>query len=127
EWTARYAADETLGGPVGEVGKTVVNNSAGRAQHEVNIFALAAGQRRQDRQATVRVIGAAKDSDRPRTRSDLLRLEHIRALLVARGVDATGAKLLVFGRSGFDRELTDAANTRSDVELVDLDRIRHGH
>lgn len=127
EWTARYAADETLGGPVGEVGKTVVNNSAGRAQHEVDIFALAAGQRRQDRQATVRVIGAAKDSDRPRTRSDLLRLEHIRALLVARGVDATGAKLLVFGRSGFDRELTDAANTRSDVELVDLDRIRHGH
>jgi len=126
EWTARHAATETLGGPVAEVGTTIVNDRAGRAQHEIDVLALAAGKRRRDRHPVVRVLGEAKDADRPRTRGDLARLERIRGLLVGRGVDAADAKLLLFGRSGFDRELTAAAAGRQDVELIDLDRLRYG-
>jgi len=126
EWTARHAAAETLGGPVGEVGTTLVNDRAGRAQHEIDVVALAAGHRRQDRHPMVRVLGEAKDADRPRARADLGRLEHVRGLLVGRGVDAAEAKLLLFGRSGFDPGLTATAAARHDVQLVDLDRLWHG-
>lgn len=125
EWTAHHAAAETLGGPVGEVGSTVVNDSSGRAQHELDVIALAAGQRRQSRHPTIRAIGEAKDSGTQRSSTDLARLQHIRALLMARGTHAASAKLLIFGRSGFDADLTATASRRDDVELVDLDRIRH--
>jgi hypothetical protein len=126
EWTRSYAAAETLGGPVGEVGGAVVNDGAGRARHEADVVALAAGSRRGRRDAAVLALGEAKDSDRPRTVADVGRLERIRALLTARGVGAVEAKLLVFGRSGFDAELVALAAGRSDVELVDIDRIRSG-
>lgn len=126
EWTGRHAAETSVGGPVGEVGTTVVNDRAGRSQHQLDVVVLAAGQRRQSRQPSIRAIGEAKDSDRIRGLDDLARLEHIRGLLVDRGVDAAAAKLLIFGRSGFDRALTASARSRGDVELVDLERIRHG-
>jgi hypothetical protein len=126
EWTGRYADADTLGGRAGEIGTTVVNDSAGRAQHEVDIVALAAGQRRQSRHPTVLALGEAKHSDRQRTIADLTRLERVRSLLVARGVDATSSKLLLFSRSGFDVDVTGTARKRGDVELVDLERIRHG-
>lgn len=71
-------------------------------------------------------IGEAKDSDRTRTIVDLTRLERIRGLLLARGTDVSSAKLLLFGRSGFEATLTATAAKRDDVELIDLGRIRHG-
>lgn len=126
EWTARFASSETLGGEIGEVSRTVVNDRAGRTQHEVDVVALAAGQRRQAPSPTVRVLGEAKASDRPRTIADLQRLEHIRRLLVGRGVDADGARLHLFGRSGFDEQLRAAQRQRPDVVLVDLDRLYRG-
>lgn len=126
EWTARHAAERTRGGPIGEVGSTVVNDSAGRAQHELDVVALDEGERRQAGAPVVRAIGEAKSSDRARTVSDLERLDRIRGLLVARGIPADGAKLLLFGRSGFDANLTEAASGRLDVELVDLERVWHG-
>lgn len=126
EWTRHSASSETTGGSIGEVGTTVVNDAVGRAQHQVDVVALAAGQRRQSPHASVRVLGEAKDSDRQRRIDDLERLDGIRGLLAKRGVDATSAKLLLFGRSGFDRELSTAAEARDDVELVDLERIRYG-
>jgi hypothetical protein len=126
EWTARYAAEHTRGGPIGEVGSTVVNDSAGRAQHELDVMALDEGERRQAGAPVVRAIGEAKSSDRARTLSDLERLDRIKGLLVARGVPADGAKLLLFGRSGFDANLTEVASGRPDVELVDLERVWHG-
>ncbi|MGH8906801.1 MAG: hypothetical protein ACRD0K_09860 [Egibacteraceae bacterium] len=104
----------------------MVNDRAGRAQHEVDVVALAAGQRRQGTDPTVRALGEAKASDRPRTVADLERLDHVRGLLTARGVDAGGARLLLFGRRGFDRRLRDAARQRPDVALVDLDRLYRG-
>ncbi|WP_322780413.1 ATP-binding protein [Frankia sp. Cas4] len=126
EWTLRYACEETLGGPVGEVGRTVVNDRAGRAQHELDVVALAAGGRRGGGAPVVRAIGEVKDSDRPRSGADLARLDRVRALLVARGVEAAGAKLLLFGRAGFDPELQAAADRRSEVELVDIHRLYTG-
>ncbi|MEU9791730.1 hypothetical protein AB0E27_14090 [Streptomyces sparsogenes] len=126
EWTARYVSERTLGGPIGEVGSTVVNDPAGRAQHELDVVALEEGERRQARNPAVRVLGEAKASDRVRTLADLERLDRVRGLLVARGVRAARAKLLVFGRSGFDRNLTEAIAGRSDVELVDLARLWEG-
>jgi AAA+ ATPase superfamily predicted ATPase len=126
DWTARHANESTVGGAIGEVGATVVNDDLGKSRRQVDVVALAAGQRRQSRNPTLRAIGEAKDSDRTRTVADLTRLERVRGLLTARGADVASAKLLVFGRSGFDTDLINAARTRPDVELVDLDRIRHG-
>ena len=126
EWVRRYATDEALGGPVGEVGSAVVNDGRQRAQHEIDVLALAPGQRRHAPHPTVRLIGEAKNSDKPRTLSDLERLDMIRGVLAARGVDTSGARLLLFGRSGFSPDVEAQAHRRRDVELIDLERIRHG-
>jgi uncharacterized protein len=125
-WTARYAAADTLGGAIGEVGRTVVNDPAGKSQHELDVVALAEGERRLARNPELRVIGEAKASDRVRTLADLDRLQRIRGLLTARGVRAADARLLLFGRSGFDDNLTRAAEGRRDVKLIDLERLWRG-
>ncbi|WP_147243133.1 ATP-binding protein [Acidipropionibacterium virtanenii] len=126
EWVARYAATETLGGPAGQVGTTVVNDARGRSQYEVDVVALPVDQALHDPHARILALGEAKDSDSPRKVVDLHRLERIRDLLIGRGYRAGDARLLVFGRSGFDAELADAARRRSDVELVDLERLGSG-
>ncbi|WP_166346005.1 hypothetical protein [Phytoactinopolyspora limicola] len=82
----------------------MVNDSSGKTQYEVDVVALAAGRRRQDRGPVVRAIGEAKDSDRVRGIADLVRLDRVRSLLTGRGVDGS-MKLLLFGRSGFDSAL----------------------
>jgi uncharacterized protein len=126
DWTARYAAPESLGTEPGEVGTTVVNDSAGRSQHELDVVVLEPGQRRQAREPVVRALGEAKSSDVRRTVADLDRMDRIRALLVARGVEAATARILLFGRSGFHPDLSAAARKRGDVELIDLDRLWTG-
>jgi AAA+ ATPase superfamily predicted ATPase len=126
EWTARWASADTLGGLAGEVGTTAVNDGAGRTQHELDVVVLAAGQRRQAAHPQILALGEAKDSDGVRTAGDLHRLEHIRGLLTARGTDASGAQLLLFGRTGFSPDVVAAAAERTDVELIDLERIRYG-
>ncbi|SFC58328.1 ATP-binding protein [Streptomyces aidingensis] len=126
EWTARYAAADTLGGAIGEVGSTVVNDPAGRSQHEIDVVALDEGERRQSRSPVLRVLGEAKASDRVRTTADLDRLDRVRDLLSSRGAQVSDVRLLLFGRSGFDQHLQQAAAARHDVELVDLERLWHG-
>jgi hypothetical protein len=103
-----------------------VNDREGRARHEIDVVALASGSRTQSKDARILALGEAKDSDRLRGGGDLARLERVRALLVARGLEAARARLLLFGRSGFDESLVATAAKRDDVELVDLDRIRYG-
>jgi hypothetical protein len=54
--------------------------------------------------------------------------KHLRRLEFARtafGTQALDAKLLLFAPA-FDPELINAAGCRSDVELVDLDRLHRG-
>lgn len=126
EWTRRYAAPETLGGEVGEIGSTVINDSRNKTQHEVDVVALAAGQRRRSGRPQIRIIGEAKDSDRPRTMADVDRLDHIRGAFEHKGIDVSGSKLLLFGRNGFTPDVNALATRRNDLELIDLDRIRYG-
>lgn len=126
EWTARYAGQDTLASAIGEVGTTVVNDPAGKSQHQLDVVALAEGERRQARNPRIRVLGEAKASDRVRTLADLERLQRIQGLLTARGMWAADARLLLFGRSGFDENLTRAADKRPDVTLVDLKRLWRG-
>ncbi len=85
EWVARYAAAETLGEVPGHVGSTVVNDSRGHSQYEVDVVVLGAGQPLHSRSPNVVAIGDAKDSDEARTLDDLYRLERIRDLMAARG------------------------------------------
>lgn len=127
EWTRRFAAAATLGGPVGIVGQAVLNDPAGRSTHELDVIALADGEQLHARQAVIRAIGEAKATNRPRSVGDLDRLERIRALLGQRGHDATQTRLLLFSRTGFTAELLDTARTRDDVELVDLTRLYSGN
>ena len=67
------------------------------------------------------MLGEAKATNRRPGLPDLARLDHIRDLLVARGHDATDARLALFSRDGFDGALVRRASTRSDVHLITLD------
>lgn len=126
QWTARFAAPETLGGPVSVVGHAVLNDPVGRARHEIDVLALADGETPRGRSVRIRAIGEAKATTRPRGTADVRRLEHLRGLLTARGHDAGGARLLLFSRSGFDDDLVAAARRRDDLVLVDLERLYEG-
>lgn len=87
EWVMRYASPETLGGAVLDVGRTVVNDRAGRAHHEVDIVGL--GQRTGGQAAPLRVLGECTYG-RELEVEDLHRLERIRDLLATK-VDARGS------------------------------------
>jgi len=104
----------------------VINDPAGRAQHEADVLVLAPDEQRHARRAVITALGEAKATRRPRSLDDLARLEHIRSLLIDRGHDAGAARLLLFSPSGFGSELVTAARDRRGVELVDLPRLYHG-
>jgi uncharacterized protein len=104
----------------------VVADAAHRTTREIDVVALAAGERGRSRVSRITCIGEAKSSDRERTSDDLARLERVRALLVADGADCAHAKLILFGRSGFSPQLEATAAERPDVELVDLNRLYTG-
>jgi hypothetical protein len=126
-WTRRFAAEATLGGPVGEVGSASISDAARRAPIDLDVVALAAGERRHAKHPTIRLIGEAKSSTHMRSIEDLKRLERARALLAASGkADVSAAKLALFARAGFSSDLRREAADRHDVELVDLERIYDG-
>ncbi len=125
-WAQSFASQETLGEAPGEVGPAIINDPTGRTQHQIDVAVLAAGQHRQSQNSRLILLGEAKSSHKQRTIADLKRLEHIRSLLVARGVNASDAKLALFGLGGFDRALTELERRRHDIVLVDLDRLYEG-
>ncbi len=108
------------------VGTAVLNDPAGRARHEIDVVGLADGETLHRRGARVQVLGEAKATKRARGTADLARLERIRALLAGRGHDVASTRLMVFSRSGFDRDLRASARDRTDVELIDLERLYLG-
>ncbi|MGW5973715.1 hypothetical protein [Streptomyces sp. NPDC055186] len=126
ERTSRHASAHTLGGAIGKIGSTVVNDPAGKQAARDRRRGTGRGRARTDSQPGRPRRRRSKVSDRARTLADLDRLDRIRGLLVARGARAASAKLLLFGRPGFDLDLTRAAAERHDVELVDPHRIWHG-
>jgi uncharacterized protein len=119
-WTARFAAGEGLGRPVGTVGATTLSDPKGRTTHDVDVVALEEGEVAGRRDARVALVGEAKATNRPWDLADLERLEHVRRLLADQGTRAGEATLALFSRHGFDRRLRSAAARRSDVLLVDL-------
>ncbi len=122
QWCLWHASEQSLGGVAARVLPTEIPCRAHRAGHEIDAVVWEHRTGAADR---IVAIGEAKASMSPVTADELSRLEHLRTLLPADSVP-TPPKLLLFGRSGFTRELAKAAAHRDDVELVDLSRLYHG-
>ena len=123
EFVARFAAARTVGGQAAKVAPAVVNDAARRTQHELDVVTLGREPTGAER---ILSIGEAKHTATKRTPRDLERLDHIRTLLAAKHPSAATARLLLFSAAGFDRNLTNQAAARDDVELIDLERIYVG-
>jgi hypothetical protein len=115
-WVRGCASEKTLGGVVGTVAPTVVNDSRGRTKHEIDVVALSSDRRR------ALLLGEAKI--RRCSIRDLRDLEGKRELI--KGVDVAGARLALFSATGFDNGLEDEARSRDDLELIGLDRLYGG-
>jgi hypothetical protein len=122
-WTAKFASIKTLGGRASHVGFTQVNDAEARSRVELDVVAVS-GNLNADR-PQVLAVGEAKGGSAARTLDDLRKLERARSILGER-VDTAHARLLLFSRSGFDADVRDAARRRSDLELVDLERLYGG-
>jgi AAA+ ATPase superfamily predicted ATPase len=118
EWT-RWYADEA-GIDAGSVGTTHVACPEHRG-HEVDVVALDRGSIPRTRSARIVVLGEAKATNASPGLPALDRLAHIRDILVAHGWDAGDAKLALFSRTPFGREVLDTAG--ADHLLVDLSRL----
>lgn len=123
-WTIGFAAPETLGGVVAEVGHGSITDATARAAYELDMLALGevpfgGGAR------PLLAIGEAKWGERLGS-GRLAQLERARALLQERHgrLDAAETRLLLASRSGFTKELMTTA--RPDVVLVDLARLYEG-
>lgn len=119
-FTRRYAHTLLPGGLPGPVGTTEVADPTARTKHEVDVIALALGERPQAPRAKVALIGEAKATAARRGTVDLQRLEHIRHLLTGQGYDTTGTTLALFSLHGFYPDLIESVARRDDVLLVDL-------
>lgn len=113
----RYADAATLGGPADHVGPSeiIVDGVA----HEIDLVVATGGNVAAAR--TVVAIGEAKAGQTVHI-AELHRLERLRAAL---GTRAAQTRLLLFA-AGFTNELRRVARTRSDLELIDHDRLYHG-
>lgn len=124
-WVRHYAPDE-IGIAPGAVGTTAVHDTAGRAKHELDVVALAPGEKPRTKDLHINLLGEAKATGRQRGVADLDRLDHLRTVLAADGHHTTDAHLAVFSQHGFTRDLTKIAASRPDVHLIDLDQL-YGH
>lgn len=118
-WTQHHAGADTLGTD-GSLNVGSVTSSTREGELQLDVVATTdTDQVPMDR--TVSVIGEAKVSAEL-GRAHLDKLERARAAL---GERARDARLLFFG-SRFSPFLRDAARTRHDVDLVDLERLYDG-
>jgi uncharacterized protein len=123
EWVARYG-QEQAGLSIGPVGQTIVACREHKIGHEVDVLALARGNRPRTPGSPIAFIGEAKFRDRRPGMSELRRLEHISELLTAAGHDATGAVFGLFSAAGFTEELTAGAVAgRGKILLAGLDTL----
>ena len=122
-WTRQFAAEATLGGRPSVVGSTQINGASAKSQAELDVVAVEGNLNA--KRPKVLAVGGAKGGRAMRTMSDLKKLEDGRMLLEGR-CDATRARLILFGRSGFSLDLTAEAAGRPDIELVDLAHLYTG-
>ena len=115
-WVTRFASDATL--PVRDyVGPSYVNVD-GR-NHQLDVLVTAYDEVPANRR--IMAIGEAKAGEK-------LTIGHLRALERLRAsfdLAAVEAKLLLFGPDA-DEKLSEIAQARSDVEIVDLERLYSG-
>lgn len=122
QWTRMHAEAEA-GLSLGPTGGTEVPDQAARTKHEVDIVALAPGERPRSSGSRIALLGEAKATITPRGMRDIERLEHIRDLLDGLGHPASGATLALYSMHGFHADVRQAATERKDLLLVDLDAI----
>jgi len=91
-----------------------------KTTHEVDVLALATGERPQSAHARIALIGEAKATIQPRGRHDVQRLEHIRDLLTGLGHHTEHTALALFSLHGFHSDVQQAAARRKDLLLIDL-------
>ncbi|MGH7882849.1 MAG: AAA family ATPase [Candidatus Dormibacteraceae bacterium] len=119
QWTRSFAPDETALCS-GAVGSTEVPDPAMKTKHEVDVLALAPGERPQSAHTRIALIGEAKVTIQPRGLHDIERLEHIRTLLADLGHHTDAAVLALYSLHGFHPDAQQAARNRPDLLLVDL-------
>ncbi|WP_454851583.1 AAA family ATPase [Promicromonospora soli] len=122
EWTRMHAGTEA-GLDLGTTGGTEVPDREARTRHEVDVVALAPGERPQSSGSRIALLGEAKATVMPRGMRDVGRLEHIRDLLDGLGHPASGATLALYSLHGFHQDVIRAAAKRRDLLLVDLHAI----
>jgi hypothetical protein len=122
-WTRWYAAPESLGGLRTRVASGTLPDPANKTRHELDAVVFG---RRPDGREQILAIGEAKAGETV-GRGHLHRLEQLRDLLTTRDERATpDLKLLLFSGRGFSDGLEAQTQQRTDIELVDLNRLYHG-
>lgn len=118
-WTRAFASQETTL-RTGTLGATEVADPAARTKHEVDVIALAPGERPRAARARIALLGEAKATIQPRGLHDVERLEHIRALLAQQGHRTDDTALALYSLHGFHPDVEQAAARRRDLFLIDL-------
>lgn len=113
------ASTASIGGTAGDVGPTRVACREHRCNHEVDVVVTQVKANSRDR---IVAIGEAKWRTDACGVDQLTRLEHMRALLKL----PLSVKLLLCSGAGFTYTLISAADSRPDVELVDVARLYQG-
>lgn len=121
-WCLAHAEPESVGGRPNRVLPGTVPCRAHRVGHELDVVAI---EDRPQEPKQVLAIGEVKATTKPVDVDQLIRLEHLRTL-VPPHLAARPPRLLLFSRSGFATALHRAAASRSELELVDLERLYHG-
>jgi len=120
-WVRRHAAPGTIGGPADYVGPSTVVVE-GKTYELDLVVASAEDPVASPAERTVLAIGEAKAGE-------TVGAGHLRALEQARaalGAKATDARLLLFATT-FSEALEAEAVARTDVELIDLERLYRGN
>jgi uncharacterized protein len=118
-WVRRHAAPTTLGGHADHVGPSTAHIEG--TEHQLDVVVAAEAPATEPAGREVRALGEAKAGETVGA-AHLRRLERARAAL---GPRAAGARMLLVSPA-FTRELWAEARRRSDLELVDLERLYHG-
>jgi uncharacterized protein len=122
DWAMDFASEATLGGRPSAVGSSVL----GRSYVVGAQIDLVAVQREPSGQRRVLAIGEAKHRIRPVGLAELHRLEAIRSRILD-DHELNEIRLILACDAGFDRDLSRVARSRSDIELVDADRLLTGN
>ena len=119
KWVRRFAAPESVGGSASHVGPSQVTIEKKEYQLDVVVAGGDAAVAPSDR--PVFAIGEAKAGET----IDLSHLKHLERARAALGANAVNARLLFFAPK-FASALKRSAANRSDIELVDLERLYRG-